>query len=666
MVSVVSLPALLVLAALGCAVGCGANASGSTCQTRTAQPKQGQCVPVARCPAIKQQLLRLQFRSADLFEAFLIERACSYGRDGTLHVCCTGKLTGERPKMLPANDAHNCTQPCVPIEDCPAVYGRSMVLQKRYDRSLHRQLRDGFCFEKPSGQLFVCCDPERYANSSASAGTRQLAKRVSWQACTTPFGDEGKCVPPARCAMVDDPDTIGSELEAFTIGCDPVANQSQLCCTESLLLFDQDAGIECETDAGAVGVCSESERCLDFLEATEQNAYVRRNWCYTNLQQVDYLCCAADRIKEAPPLEFGIRAGEDLVACATPINRAGFCVPLAQCGPVARLLRLISERGSSATPDEGRFLRGSLCATPPGATGYHVCCDATAVQTTTTPAPAPVTSPSTTTTTAAGLLGHPNMRLFDRSICGLPGTVNKIAFGQQARLFQFPWMVMIVYASITTGTEASECAGTIINTRYILTAAHCIDGQMERLRYVRIGEYDTRTDPDCEDDTCAAPIQRYGVEDAVFNSNFTRIVRNGHDIGLLRLNRTIDFSSGDVAPVCLPFTSGLMGFDPTLYWITGWGLTERLEVSPVLLQARIPPVECSLNNYAICAGFGNATLHCEGDSGGPMKAQVPEFNFRYVQFGVISAGPRCGAQGVPGVSSRVSYFMQWILDNIRA
>uniref|UniRef100_A0A182RZC9 Peptidase S1 domain-containing protein n=1 Tax=Anopheles funestus TaxID=62324 RepID=A0A182RZC9_ANOFN len=651
---------LLVVVVFG---GEAVTAGDRSCQTRSDKPQEGRCVSVAKCPAIKQHLLRLQFRPADRFEAFLSERACGYGKDGTLHVCCTGKIASEHRIELVPNDSHECPDECTPIEDCPAVFGRSMVLQKRYDRRLHKLLRDNFCYEQ-SGQLFVCCDTERYPNS-ITAGTRQLAKRVSWQPCVTPFGDDGKCVPPARCAMVDNPDTIASELEAFTIGCDPVGNQSQLCCTESLLIFDQEAGKECETQDGLEGMCTESERCLDFIECDEKDVYVRQNWCYTNLQQVDYLCCGLARIKQPPQVEFGERVGEDLTPCTTVINRAGYCVPLAQCGPVARLLRLISTRGTSATPDEARFLRASICTAPEGATGYHVCCDVTAVQTTTTAAPI-TTAPTTVAPATASLVNHPNTRFFDRSNCGLPSTNNKIAFGQQARLFQYPWMAMIVYMSSTSGTESSECAGTIINVRYILTAAHCIDGQMERMRYVRIGEFDTRTDPDCEEDTCAAPIQRYGVEDAVHHPNFTRIVRSGHDVGLLRLNRSIDFSSGDVSPVCLPFTSSLMGFDPTLYWITGWGLTERLEVSPVLLQARIPPVSCSLSSYAICAGFGNATLHCEGDSGGPMKAQVPEYNFRFVQYGVISAGPRCGTQGVPGISSRVSFFMQWILDNIKA
>uniref|UniRef100_A0A182TKQ9 CLIP domain-containing serine protease n=1 Tax=Anopheles melas TaxID=34690 RepID=A0A182TKQ9_9DIPT len=291
----VALVVVLVVVVGAVSAGCD-----QPCQTRAAKPQPGRCVPVAECPSIKQHLLRLQFSAADQFEAFLSERACSCGKDETLHLCCTGKVAADRCTELAPNEAVECPVDCVPIEDCPAVYGHSMVLQKRYDRRLHKLLRDNFGHEQ-AGQLYVCCDPDldaiRYPNSNTAA-TRQLAKRVSFQPCVTPFGDDGKCVPPARCAMVDDPNTIASELEAFAIGCDPVANQSQLCCTEQLLIFDQEAGKDCETEAGLEGLCTESERCLDFIESEGKDVYVRQNWCYTNLQQVDYLCCARDRIKE--------------------------------------------------------------------------------------------------------------------------------------------------------------------------------------------------------------------------------------------------------------------------------------------------------------------------------------------------------------------------------
>lgn len=53
-----------------------------------------------------------------------------------------------------------------------------------------------------------------------------------------------------------------------------------------------------------------------------------------------------------------------------------------------------------------------------------------------------------------------------------------------------------------------------------------------------------------------------------------------------------------------------------------------------------------------------------GDSGGPMMME--HRSGRYVLLGLVSFGPRtCGVSQFPGVYSRTSAHIDWILNNIR-
>lgn len=68
----------------------------------------------------------------------------------------------------------------------------------------------------------------------------------------------------------------------------------------------------------------------------------------------------------------------------------------------------------------------------------------------------------------------------------------------------------------------------------------------------------------------------------------------------------------------------------------------------------------------LCAGGKENKDSCPGDSGGPLQSASFLFDdIRYVQFGVVSFGPKfCGLDGFPGVYTKVSYYMKWILDTI--
>lgn len=192
------------------------------------------------------------------------------------------------------------------------------------------------------------------------------------------------------------------------------------------------------------------------------------------------------------------RLGEDAPVCTTPNSTAGRCVALADCASIVTLLREAAAAKRAVTPAQATFLRSSVCT--PGTTTvtyhfwvlrwfqnifirqastYYVCCDETALQLE-TPSTSTVPTATTTTNVATDIANHPNARLLNMPSCGRTNLDDKIAFGERAPMYQYPWMAMLIYRS-ASGREGPECGGTVINNRYILTAAHCIDGQIERL-----------------------------------------------------------------------------------------------------------------------------------------------------------------------------------------
>lgn len=89
----------------------------------------------------------------------------------------------------------------------------------------------------------------------------------------------------------------------------------------------------------------------------------------------------------------------------------------------------------------------------------------------------------------------------------------------------------------------------------------------------------------------------------------------------------------------------------------------------------IPNTQCApkyapritIGSTHLCAGGGTSDT-CSGDSGGPaiFPGTTPN-GPRYIQFGVVSAGPsNCDpSANVPGIYTRVIPFMQWILDTMQ-
>lgn len=270
-------------------------------------------------------------------------------------------------------------------------------------------------------------------------------------------------------------------------------------------------------------------------------------------------------------------------------------------------------------------------------------------------------------------------KLLPTDECGM-SLGERIVGGKNAALGEYPWIARIGYRRSGSGTLLYRCGGSLINNRYVITAAHCVvnlPGDLQ-LASVRLGDLDERTDPDCDRSECADAVQDFIPVVIKVHKDYDK-PKFRNDLALIRLDRTVDITAY-VSPICLPFGNlrnktytGLKSL------VAGWGATDLGATSsnPVLQWVAVtivPSVGCAktfaertgtqLGPGQICAGGQKGRDSCEGDSGGPLMRGEDEFQ-RYFLLGVVSFGARrCGSENLPGVYTEIPAYLEWILDSI--
>lgn len=175
----------------------------------------------------------------------------------------------------------------------------------------------------------------------------------------------------------------------------------------------------------------------------------------------------------------------------------------------------------------------------------------------------------------------------------------------------------------------------MINNRYVITAAHCVHTtilQRTRLVGVRFGEWNTLTNPDCDDSLvngkiCNNPHVDIGIETLNIHEQYSPQSRNQHnDIALIRLSQKLNFNDF-IKPICLEIEppTGIIGQSVV---VAGFGRTENALSSNIKLKVSLDVVEnekCNqvfrvegrrLNETQLCAGGKKNIDSCRGDSGG--------------------------------------------------
>ncbi|KAG5681761.1 hypothetical protein PVAND_011170 [Polypedilum vanderplanki] len=225
---------------------------------------------------------------------------------------------------------------------------------------------------------------------------------------------------------------------------------------------------------------------------------------------------------------------------------------------------------------------------------------------------------------------------------------NRIVGGQDAEKDSAPYQV-----SLQTKSR-HNCGGAIIDSRFILTAAHCLYGRFASDYTVMVGS-----------NKLSEASTFYKPDKLIIHSRYNQPTYH-NDIGLIRLKEAIQFTD-NIKPIDYEWREVPENASIRL---TGWGKLSTIGAIPDKLQEielkHISYEECKKRHdddenvdYGHLCTFNKAgEAACNGDSGSPLT-----YNGKVVA--VVNWGVPCG-RGYPDVHARVAYYHDWIRTTINS